>query len=225
MSESSLVDYTHIIDGTWSAPGFQYPHWSSRGGKKIDAIVIHHAAGVVDVERLGQIMANKDASATYGIGYDGKIAQYVSEAYRPWTTSTNVIDSHAVTIEVSNSQAGGNWPVYNHVLDRLIDLVADICWRNGIEKCTYTGGKDGVLQMHRWYHSTACPGPYLASKFPYIADKVNEKLEAWKKPAKDVPTDGKMFYVQTGAFKSKANAEKMVSDLKAKGITAIIKEQ
>ena len=32
------------------------------------------------------------------------------------------------------------------------------------------------------------------------------------------------YYVQCGAFKDKANAEKLVKDLKAKGFDAIIKE-
>ena len=61
-------------------------------------------------------------------------------------------------------------------MNRLIDLVTDICRRNGIYPCTYTGGKDGVLQKHEWYSNTNCPGPYLGSKFPYIANEVNKRL-------------------------------------------------
>lgn len=30
--------------------------------------------------------------------------------------------------------------------------------------------------MHKWYAATACPGPYLGSKFPYIAAEVNKRL-------------------------------------------------
>ena len=30
--------------------------------------------------------------------------------------------------------------------------------------------------MHKWYASTSCPGPYLGSKFPYIAAEVNKRL-------------------------------------------------
>ena len=30
--------------------------------------------------------------------------------------------------------------------------------------------------MHRYFQATACPGEYLASKFPYIADEVNKRL-------------------------------------------------
>ena len=35
-------------------------------------------------------------------------------------------------------------------------------------------------------------------------------------------TAGKIYRVQVGAFKSKANAEKLVSELKSKGYQAII---
>ena len=30
--------------------------------------------------------------------------------------------------------------------------------------------------MHKWFANTACPGPYLESKFPYIAEQVNKRL-------------------------------------------------
>ena len=30
--------------------------------------------------------------------------------------------------------------------------------------------------MHKWYKPTSCPGPYLASKFAYIAEEVNRRI-------------------------------------------------
>ena len=36
--------------------------------------------------------------------------------------------------------------------------------------------------MHKWFAATACPGPYLESKFPYIADEVNKRLGSKAKP-------------------------------------------
>lgn len=83
-----------------------------------------------------------------------------------------------VTIEVGNSTGGHRWLISDYVMSRLIDLVTDICERNGIYPCTYTGGKDGVLQMHKWYGKTSCPGPYLSNKLLFIADEVNKKLRA-----------------------------------------------
>lgn len=170
MVDSKLVDYEY----------YGHKHWNDRQGNKVDKIVIHHAASVISVEQLGQVFSTRNSSATYGIGSDGRVGQYVSEKYRPWTTSSWTIDKRAITIEVSNCETGGDWKVSDKVLEVLIELVADICRRNGIKKCSYTGTKNGVLQMHKWYANTACPGPYLGGKFPYIADEVNKLLKAEK---------------------------------------------
>jgi hypothetical protein len=32
--------------------------------------------------------------------------------------------------------------------------------------------------MHKYFAATACPGEYLESKFPYIANEVNKRLSA-----------------------------------------------
>ena len=168
MADSKLVNYEF----------YDHKHWNDRQGNKVDKIVIHHAASVISVEQLGQVFSTRNSSATYGIGSDGRVGQYVSEQYRPWTTSSWTIDKRAITIEVSNSETGGEWPVSDKILQVLIELVADICRRNGIKKCSYTGTKNGVLQMHKWYANTACPGPYLGSKFPYISEEVNKLLKA-----------------------------------------------
>lgn len=167
MADSKLVNYEY----------YGHEHWNSRQGNKVDKIVIHHAASVISVEQLGQVFSTRNSSATYGIGSDGRVGQYVPEQYRPWTTSSWTIDKRAITIEVSNCETGGDWKVSDKVLEVLIKLVADICRRNGIKKCSYTGTKNGVLQMHKWYANTACPGPYLGSKFPYISEEVNKLLK------------------------------------------------
>lgn len=165
-SNSNLVSYIDCTSG----------HWNSRHGKAIDKIVIHHAASVLSLKQFSAVFASKSASATYCIDRYGNIGMYVEEKWRPWTTSSEAIDSHAVTIECSNDSVGGDWHVSDATLNSCIELVADIAKRNGISNVTYTGDRSGVLQMHRWYASTACPGPYLASKFPFIADRANKLL-------------------------------------------------
>lgn len=167
MSESSLVEFRDCSSGKWS----------NRGGNPIRKVIFHHAAGIISLTGLNNVVHNssRQASYTYGIGYDARVGQYVPEAYRPWTTGSFEADKDAVTIEVSNSAIGGNWPVSDAVLNKLIDLVADVCRRNGI-KPTYTGDKNGTLQYHQMWDNTACPGPYLISKMSYICQKVNEKL-------------------------------------------------
>ena len=198
MSNSSLVDLVSYS-----------PNHSGRRQNPITKIAIHHTAGVLTAAGIGSVFksTSRQASCNYGIGNDNRIVLVVDEANRAWTTSSAWCDNRAVTIEVSNSQYGGNWLVSDRVLNTLIDLVTDICRRNGIKNCTYTEGKDGVLQMHRWYAQTSCPGPYLGSKFTYIANEVNKRLRG----GKSTSTSSNLYRVrkswgdsksQKGAFKN-----------------------
>ena len=167
LGNSSLVDYTKIS-----------PNSSNPRNKPIKKITIHHTAGVLSAETIGNIFASgeRKASANYGIGSDGRIGMYVEEKNRAWTSSNGENDNQAITIEVSNSEVGGEWPVSDMVLQKLIDLCVDICKRNGIPSLNYTGDKNGNLTRHNMFAATACPGPYLQSKFPYIAQEVNKRL-------------------------------------------------
>ena len=44
--------------------------------------------------------------------------------------------------------------------------------------------------MHKWYQSTACPGPYLGGKFPYIVEEVNKRLGGKVEPPKETEPIG-----------------------------------
>lgn len=166
MSKSKLVDYTKIS-----------PNSSARTAK-ISKITIHHMAGNLSVEACGNVFqtTSRQASSNYGVGTDGRIGLYVDESRRAWTSSNRDNDNVAVTIEVANDQIGGNWHVSDKALEATIALCVDICQRNGIKKLNFTGDKSGNLTMHKWFASTLCPGPYLESKFPYIATEVNKRL-------------------------------------------------
>ena len=164
------------------------PNCTKPRNKEITDIVIHHMAGNLTVEACGALFADpkRQASANYGIGSDGRIACYVEEENRAYTTANAGIDHRAITIEVANCGGAPNWPVSDEALEATIALCVDICKRRGF-KLNYTGDKSGNLHMHRWYKNTLCPGPYLASKFPYIAQEVNRRLGAI--PTPEVPTE------------------------------------
>lgn len=173
MSNSPLVQYTRIS-----------PNSSNPRRKKIDRITIHHTAGVCSVETLGNIFAptSRYASSNYGVGSDGRIGMYCEEKNRAWTSSNYDNDHRAITIEVSNSSVGGQWPVSDYVLERTIELCVDICKRNDIKEIRYTGDTSGNLTKHCWFASTSCPGPYLGSRFPYIASEINKRLNGTPSP-------------------------------------------
>jgi len=175
MSNSPLVDFTLIS-----------PNSTNPRNKKISKITIHHMAGNATVEQCGNVFQPKSrqASSNYGVGTDGRVGMYVEEKNRSWASSSPANDHMAVTIEVAND-GGPNWHVSDKALEKTIELCTDICKRNGIKELKFTGDKNGNLTMHRYFAATACPGDYLASKFPYIADEVNKRLGVKKtNPAK-----------------------------------------
>ncbi len=167
MSNSSLVSYTRIS-----------PNRSSRNGQRITGIIPHHQASNLSLQTLGNVFAdpNRKASSTYGIDCYGGVGLYVDESERPWTSSNAAADRRSVTIEVANSSTGGEWPVSDASWNALIELCVDICRRNGIPKLVWTGGTDGNLTTHDMYAATNCPGPYLKSRMPQLADEVNKRL-------------------------------------------------
>lgn len=210
MSNSSLVTYTKLS-----------PNYSART-EKITKITIHHAAVVnASLAGLGNGFANPaaQASANYGIDSNGNVGMFVEEKNRAWTSSNRDNDMRAVTIEVANSGGAPDWQVSDKALAALIDLCVDICKRNGIPRLNFTGDASGNLTMHCYFAATACPGPYLKSKFSYIAQEVNKRL------APQPTTSDKLYKVQVGAYSVKANADAMLAKLKAAGFDGYIKQE
>ena len=159
MSNSPLVVYTKLS-----------PNHSGKRTKKIDTITIHCMAGNCSVETCGNLFANsaRQASSNYGIGTDGRIALYVDEANRSWCTSSNANDQRAVTIEVANNGGAPDWPVSAKAYAALLDLVTDICKRNGIKRLVWSTSKNDRVNhlngcnmtVHRDYANKSCPGDY-----------------------------------------------------------------
>ena len=149
-------------------------------------------AGVLSAEQCGRIFQAKgrQASSNYGIGNDGKIACYVGEENRAWTSSNSVNDCQAITIEVSNSSTGGEWPVSAAAWNSLVNLCVDICKRYNF-KLTYDGTKNGSLTRHNMFANTSCPGKYLQSRFQELADTVNAQLDGGKTPVSNPNTSKK----------------------------------
>lgn len=167
MSNSSLVSYTRLS-----------PNYSQRTAP-ISKITIHHAAVVnASLAGFGNGFASpsREASSNYAIDSNGNVGMYVEEKHRAWTSSNRANDNVAITIEVANSKGAPNWEVSDKAFEALIALCVDICRRNNIKELVYTGDASGNLTRHNMFAATACPGPYLQSKFPEIAERVNKEL-------------------------------------------------
>lgn len=186
MTNSPLVNYTRIS-----------PNRNSPRKKPIDTITIHCVVGQCSVETLGSIFApsSRQASSNYGVGYDGRIGMYCEEKDRSWCTSSAANDHRAITIEVA-SDTTHPYAVNDKAYAALIELVADICKRNGIKKLVCSTDKNirvnhlnGCnMTVHRDYANKSCPGDYLYQRQSDIAAKVNKILGATEKPV-ETPSD------------------------------------
>lgn len=215
-TNSPLINYTKIS-----------PNKTPNRNHVIDTITIHCMAGNLSVETCGNVFANpsRKASSNYGVGSDGRIGLYVDEKDRSWCSSNAANDHRAITIEVANDGGAPDWHVSDKALAALINLVADICKRNGIKKLLWKADKKLIGQVdkqnmtvHRWFAAKACPGDYLFNKHGYIADEVNKKLGAVSQPAATPAPATKQLYrvrktwedvnSQTGAYSVLENAKK-----------------
>ncbi|MBQ8131550.1 MAG: N-acetylmuramoyl-L-alanine amidase [Bacilli bacterium] len=145
------------------------------GYDKITEICIHHMSGNLSIETCGQIWQRpgRNGSSTYGIGSDGRIANYVDEDDIAWCNSNWNSNCRSVSIETANDQCYGDWHVSDYALNSLINLVADIAKRNGMGKLI----KGKNLTWHQMYANTDCPGPYLLSRLDYIIEQANKIID------------------------------------------------
>lgn len=221
MSNSTLVDYTRIS-----------PNRTSPRNHAIDTITIHCVVGQCSVETLGNIFAptSKQASPNYGVGVDGRIGMYVEEKDRSWCSSNAANDNRAITIEVA-SDTTHPYAVNDKAYAALLDLVTDICRRNGIKKLVWSTNKNERVNhlngcnmtVHRDYANKSCPGDYLYNRHGEIAAEVNKRLGAsTAEPETPSSGTGTLYKVQTGAFKQKSNAQALEKKLKAAGFDTYV---
>ena len=179
-SNSKLVSYTRLS-----------PNNSGERNHAIDTITIHCVVGQCSIEALGGIFAptSRQASCNYGIGSDGRIGLCVEEKNRSWCTSSSSNDNRAITIEVA-SDTGEPYAVRDIVYKSLINLLVDICQRNGIKRLLWKADKSLIGQVnkqnmtvHRWFANKPCPGDYLYNRHGDIANRVNAILGASEEQA------------------------------------------
>ena len=188
-ADSSLVSYLDPNGTT---------HYNTRTAA-VDCIIPHHAANGTGCGRgynsntLAVIFASvgRGGSVNYGIDSSGKIGQQLPEQYRPWTSNSRTFDMRAVTIEVANDGGAPDWHISDKALSALAALCTDICKRRGKKKLVWIANKSSALAykpakdemlllIHAWVadagYPTGCPGPYMISKMPYLAETVTKAL-------------------------------------------------
>ena len=174
MSNSPLATYTRITKNK-----------TSPRNHAIDTITIHCIVGQWTAKQGCDYFATTDrqCSANYVVGKDGSIGLSVDEKDRSWCSSNGTNDNRAITIEVA-SDTTHPYAVTAKAYAALLDLVTDICKRNGIKKLVWSTNKNDRVNhrngcnmtVHRDFANKACPGEYLYSRHGEIAAEVNRRL-------------------------------------------------
>lgn len=196
MSNSPLATYTRITKNK-----------TSPRNHAIDTITIHCIVGQWTAKQGCDYFAttNRQCSANYVVGKDGSIGLSVDEKDRSWCSSNGTNDNRAITIEVA-SDTTHPYAVTAKAYAALLDLVTDICKRNGIKKLVWSTNKNDRVNhrngcnmtVHRDFANKACPGEYLYSRHGEIAAEVNRRLQGASNgggvvvtpPAAEKPTGG-----------------------------------
>lgn len=196
MSNSSLATYTRITKNK-----------TSPRNHTIDTITIHCIVGQWTAKQGCDYFAttNRQCSVNYVVGKDGSIGLSVDEKDRSWCSSNGTNDNRAITIEVA-SDTTHPYAVTAKAYAALLDLVTDICKRNGIKKLVWSTNKNDRVNhrngcnmtVHRDFANKACPGEYLYSRHGEIAAEVNRRLQGASNgggvvvtpPAAEKPTGG-----------------------------------
>ena len=209
MADSSLVTYED----------YNVPYTSGRTSG-VGCVCVHHMAGNLDTATCCRVWRNSGAaSAHYCIDSKGNIGQAVREKDCAWACGNKWANNCSISIECANDGgASSNWHVSDATINACINLLVDICKRHGWTQFRYTGDlKTGELFAHREVASTACPGDYLYSKFPYIASEVQKRLDGATEKLYRVRKSWSDSKTQVGAYKKLENAKKKADEKKSEG--------
>lgn len=150
---------------------------SGRGGNRVDHITLHIMAGYLAGTDSTFQDASRATSATYGIGADGTIHQYVRESDTPWSDSDWLSNQTGISIE----HEGGlpQAACTRACMDASAKLCADIARRYGWTRLWHNGIMGNVYLHREIPGSTHTTCPDLAPNgldVDYVIRKANEIL-------------------------------------------------
>ena len=175
-------------------------------------IIPHCTAGNSSAEATARYWASlpesQGASSHYIIDSKGVIVQNVPEDCRAWTTGGDIpkdkcpnhitgseMDHESITIEVANITREPDWKMSAEAINSLVNLMVDICKRNGIPCLKYSanlalvGTPEQNVAAHRWFARKACPGNFLYDNLVAVVTTVNLYLGTSPAP-EPVPCNG-----------------------------------
>ena len=149
-----------------------------RGGHTIDHITLHIMAGYRAGTDATFLNPATKVSATYGIGRDGAVHQYVRESDTAWADANTLSNQTGISIE----HEGGlpqQQPVSDAEIEASARLCADISRRHGLGRLWHDGIRGNVYLHREIPGSTHATCPDLAPNgLPYqrAIDRANQIL-------------------------------------------------
>ena len=204
------------------------PNYNPRGSYPIERLTIHCVVGQLSAESVANMFKkpSRQASSNYIVGKDGEVVLCVKENCRAWTSGSGANDYRAITIETA-SDLKAPYAFNDKAWNGLVNLTVDIMQRNKRNKLVYIPDKNKALNykvqpgemlmtFHRWFQNVSCPGDWFVNHAEAFTQEVNSKLSGGQPK--------KLYKVQVGAYAQKANADKMLQQLKSKGFDGFIVE-
>ena len=168
-------------------------------------IVVHNTANDASArnEISYMITNNNEVSFHYAVD-DKEVVQGIPENRNAWHSgdgSNGVGNRQGIAIEICYSKSGGDR--FIQAEKNAVDLIVDILKR-------YNWGIDRVTK-HQDYNGKYCPHRTLDMGWDRFIKMIEAKM------------NNKLYKVQVGAFRNRANADKLCNELKKKGYSAFIK--
>jgi len=161
------------------------------GLPQVKLIALHHAAGNISPRNLLSMprfatnqFGNSGASCHYATR--GKeIGRGADETRRTWTTSSQRIDRHAITVEMANSRNDSpDWPMTDETVNTTAELVVDCAKFYGFDTVAFYGDPENfglpnelVIVFHSWYSRTLCAGPWFERNVRVFVEVCNRLIQ------------------------------------------------
>ena len=170
-------------------------------------IVVHNTANDASArnEISYMISNNNEVSFHYAVD-DKEVVQGIPENRNAWHCgdgANGVGNRQGIAIEICYSKSGGDR--FIQAEKNAVDLIVDILKR-------YNWSIDRVTK-HQDYNGKYCPHRTLDMGWARFLKMIEAKM------------NNKLYKVQVGAFRDRANADKLCNELKAKGYSAFIKTE
>lgn len=170
-------------------------------------IVVHNTANDASARNEISYMINNNQEVSFHYAVDDKeIVQGIPENRNAWHSGDGENgkgNREGVAIEICYSKSGGDR--FIKAEKNAVELIVDILKR-------YNWGIDKVTK-HQDYSGKYCPHRTLDAGWDRFIKMIEAELIV------------KLHRVQIGAFENRANAERLVNELKAKGYSAFIKTE